>query len=315
MRKIDFNKDDEITQEDLVVFKESIRPQRNYKPEITNKVYLEELLNKMREKSIKKKISFYDFFSKLDSKKDGFITLDEWNKNLDQILPLSEEEREVLFDYLDKSKTKMIDYKTFLTFMNGNSSGPMENEKFDWVEDCFRKIKEWYQNSKLTIPKSFKLIDSDGDSYISETDLQEFLLEKIKYQPRELSHVRLQKLLKVMDGFKRGKVDETDWERLLCEGKIDWVSDARQQIGIIISRQYPSLNECFYDITQGDSKLIFSAFKNWVEKKKALSGFIANEDILKRIFSELDSHKKGYLLEKDFVSLFGTYNWRSEQTR
>ena len=93
VRKIDCNKDDEITQEDLVVFKESIRPHRNYKPAITNKIYLEELLNKMREKSIKKKISFYDFFNKLDSKKDGFITLDEWNTNLDQILPLSEEEK------------------------------------------------------------------------------------------------------------------------------------------------------------------------------------------------------------------------------
>ena len=41
VRKIDCNKDDEITQEDLTVFKESIRPQRSYKPEITNKIYLE----------------------------------------------------------------------------------------------------------------------------------------------------------------------------------------------------------------------------------------------------------------------------------
>ena len=81
----------------------------------------------MREKSIKKKISFYDFFNKLDSNKDGFITFDEWNKNLDQILPLEEEEREVLFNYLDKSKNRMIDYKTFLNYMNGNNSGATEN--------------------------------------------------------------------------------------------------------------------------------------------------------------------------------------------
>ena len=161
----------------------------------------------MREKSVRKKISFFDFFKKLDSNKDGFITLDEWNKNFDQILPLPEDEREVLFDYIDKSKIKMIDYKTFLSCMNGGSSGPMESEKFDWVEDCFQKIKGWYKSSSLTIPKSFKLVDSDGDSYISEADLQAFLLDKIKYQQRELSHVRLQKLLKVMDSFKRGKAD------------------------------------------------------------------------------------------------------------
>ena len=60
---------------------------------------------------------------------------------------------------------------------------------------------------------------------------------------------------------------------------------------------------------------MFSAFKTWVEKKKALSGFIANDDILKRFFSDIDSHKKGYLLEKDFISIFGSYNWKSEHTR
>lgn len=270
---------------------------------------------KMREKSIKKKISFYDFFSKIDTNKDGFITLDEWNKNLDQVLPLSAEEKELLFNYIDKSQNRMIDYKTFLAFMNGTGSTNAESEKFDWIEQCFARIKEWYQGSGLPIHKSFKLVDRDGDSYISETDLHDFLIEKIKYQPRELSHVRLQKFLKVMDGFKRGKVDETDWERVLGEGKIDWVADARQQIGIVISRQYGSLNEAFYDITQGDSKLIFSAFKSWVEKKKALSGFIANEDIIKKIFSALDSHKKGYLVETDFVAIFGVYNWKSEQTK
>ena len=36
----------------------------------------------------------------------------------------------------------------------------------------------------MTVNKAFKIIDRDGDSYISEKDLQEFLLDKIKYQPR-----------------------------------------------------------------------------------------------------------------------------------
>lgn len=66
---------------------------------------------------------------------------------------------------------------------------------------------------------------------------------------------------------------------------VNWVGDARQQIGIVISRLYTSLSDAFYDITQGDQKLLFNAFKIWVEKKKALSGFIPNDDILKKIFS------------------------------
>jgi hypothetical protein len=54
------------------------------------------------------------------------------------------------------------------------------------------------------------------------------------------------------------------------------VQDAKQQIGIIISRIYSNMNDAFYDITQGDQKLLFNAFKNWIDKKKALSGFIPN---------------------------------------
>lgn len=37
--------------------------------------------------------------------------------------------------------------------------------------------------------------------------------------------------------------------------------------------------------------------------------------MLKSVFSSLDQHKKGYLLENDFVGLFGSYNWKSEHTK
>lgn len=35
-----------------------------------------------------------------------------------------------------------------------------------------------------------------------------------------------------------------------------------------------------------------------------------NEDILKKLYSSLDTHKKGYLLENDFISAFGSYDWK-----
>jgi hypothetical protein len=38
---------------------------------------------------------------------------------------------------------------------------------------------------------------------------------------------------------------------------------------------------------------------------------MANYDMLKSIFVSLDQHKKGHLLENDFVALFGSYNWKS----
>lgn len=78
----------------------------------------------------------------------------------------------------------MIDYKTFLSFMNGKGASTGTHEKYDWVEQCFERIQSWFKSSGFTIEKSFKLIDRDGDSYISEKDLHEFLVDKIKYQPR-----------------------------------------------------------------------------------------------------------------------------------
>lgn len=43
-------------------------------------------------------------------------------KNLDQIFPFSNDEKEELFDFMDRSKIQMIDYKSFLNIMNGNAS-------------------------------------------------------------------------------------------------------------------------------------------------------------------------------------------------
>lgn len=40
-----------------------------------------------------------------------------------------------------------------------------------------------------------------------------------------------------------------------------------------------------------------------------------NEDILKTLYSNLDSHKKGYLLENDFISAFGNYDWKVEHIK
>lgn len=58
--------------------------------------------------------------------------------------------------------------------------------------------------------------------------------------------------------------------------------------------------------------MVYSAFEKWIKSNHVLSGFMINEDMLKAIFSQLDHHKKGYLLENDFIGLFGTYNWKSE---
>jgi len=75
----------------------------------------------MRERRIKKKISVYDLFRKLDKVGSGFITHEEWHTNLNDFIVFTEDENENLFNYFDRNKNKVIDYKSFQNFMNGSA--------------------------------------------------------------------------------------------------------------------------------------------------------------------------------------------------
>lgn len=46
---------------------------------------------KLREKSIKKKISYYDLFKKLDKVGSGFITHEGWLSNIDEIISFTKD--------------------------------------------------------------------------------------------------------------------------------------------------------------------------------------------------------------------------------
>lgn len=56
------------------------------KYKILSNVEIENLLIRLRERSIKKKISYYDIFRILDKMNSGFITKDSWYSNIDQII-------------------------------------------------------------------------------------------------------------------------------------------------------------------------------------------------------------------------------------
>jgi Ca2+-binding EF-hand superfamily protein len=111
----------------------------------------------------------------LDKVGSGFITHEGWLRNINEIISFTEDEKENLFSYMDKGNTKVIDYKTFLALMNGESS-TVQSEKFDWAEKTLKRIKEWFGSSSLTAEDAFNLIDRDGDTYLSEKDLHEFLV-------------------------------------------------------------------------------------------------------------------------------------------
>lgn len=54
----------------------------------------------------------------MDLNKDGFISFDEFNKGLDNILSLPQEIKEGFFAYIDKHKIGFIEYKSFLNVLS-----------------------------------------------------------------------------------------------------------------------------------------------------------------------------------------------------
>jgi Ca2+-binding EF-hand superfamily protein len=115
-----------------------------------------------------------------------------------------------------------------------------------------------------------------------------------------------------MDTFKRGKVDLVDFTKLLKGLETeDWIANAKQQIGLTLSRKFTSMNQAFNTVSRDEKNLVFNNFQKWMNDNKVLTGFMLNESMLKELFAELDPHKKGYLSESDFTTAFGKFDWKS----
>lgn len=211
------------------------------------KEQIHHLIKQLKEKCTIKRLSLHELFKMLDLNKNGFITLTEWER-LDKVFPLDANTRKNLFEYIDTQNLEMIDYKAFLDAMEINKTRA-PTERFDWVEECLEKVKSWFSKSNLLAPDAFKVVDRDFDSYIGAKDLSTFLVENLKYQPKEINHSRIQKLLKLMDTYKKGKVDLVDFVKIVTsEENNNWISNAKQQIGLAISRRFKSLTEAFNEI-------------------------------------------------------------------
>lgn len=88
--------------------------------------------------------------------------------------------------------------------------------------------------------------------------------------------------MKVMDTYKRGKIDMVDFIKIITsERENNWVANAKQQIGLAISRKFKSLSEAFNEIGRTEKNLVFSNFQKWIQSNGILNGFMVNENMLK----------------------------------
>lgn len=286
------------------------------------------VIRDLRQALFLKKVSFFEFFKILDSNKDGFITIEEFCLGLDKVIKFSQMIKEGFFSFMDKQKIGMIDYKTFLLTMNKSifqKQAEVSEDNWVWQVQTITKIREWFKEEGISLYDAFRLVDKDFDGFINKIDLKNFLREVLHFQENELTGTRLDRLFKLIDQFKRGCVQFLDFKRLIemdlemlnvsitgnksPNKAFDWITNCKQQIGLVLSRQFNSLKTSFETISEHQKRLLYSQFYKWLDSSRALTGFNLTEKLVQQVFSDLDPHKKGYLTENDWLNAFGGYGW------
>lgn len=92
----------------------------------------------------------------------------------------------------------------------------------------------------------------------------------------------------------------------------DWKVSAIQQIGLTLSKKYGSIKESFDAASEKLQKITFEQFKKFIEGNQALTGFNMTLPLIQKLFAELDPHKKGYLVENDWMNAFSAFNYEDQ---
>lgn len=111
---------------------------------------------------------------------------------------------------------------------------------------------------------AFRIIDIDFDGNISKKDLESFLRDILKVPVEQITTSRVARLFKLMDVFKRNSLQLNDFKTLIYEdidnsnnpvisgGKLllgtstfNWKVHAKQQVGLVLSKQFPDLKQSF----------------------------------------------------------------------
>ncbi len=109
---------------------------------------------------------------------------------------------------------------------------------------------------------TFRILDADFDGAVGKTDLLRFINEILEFPIEEVTQSRVSRLFKLLDVYKRGRIQLSDITALLKgEGQtetilrggnemnektpFDWRLHARQQIGLALSAQFHDIKLSF----------------------------------------------------------------------
>ena len=161
------------------------------------------------------------------------------------------------------------------------------------------------------------------------------LTDILEINPKTVVPTKLDRLFRLMDFFKTGLVQVSDFQRLMSDtnpyaethvqgvsksmtrslggglnntSTFDWKFSVIQQIGLIMSKKYASVDDSFSNAAENTTKLRFDQFSAFLDREHALQGFNLTQPLIQKLFSELDPHKKGFLNINDWRNAFKTFN-------
>ncbi len=293
-----------------------------------------EVVKLIKDALIQKQLSFAAFFRRLDSNGNTLLSYPEFSKGIDEVCKLSPMVKEQLFARMDVNGIGMVDYDNFLEALQTTIvSAPKVRtaDNFDWEEKMIQKLKNYISHNGITVEEAFKAFDRDFDGKVSKEDLKWALINILKVEEEEILPTKLERLFRLMDFYKTGSIQLSDVQRLVedenpyrtsetfaktkfaqSSNTFNWKNNAIQQLGLGISKQFDSLNESFDKISGREDKIDFNQFKEFVDKSNLLAGFNLTKQLQQQLFSEIDTHKKGYITEHDWSLAFSQFHWGSQ---
>jgi Ca2+-binding EF-hand superfamily protein len=254
-----------------------------------------EVCKQIREALAVKKLQYRECFDKFDLDNDGLVSYAEFQRGLDQVIKLSQPIKEQLYALMDKNNIGLISYDQFLEVLRlENIEKKTIEDNFDWESGVIDKLKQWIVSQNLTVEEAFKCFDKDFDGFVSKADLRASLLDILEIDAASVLPTKLDRLFRLMDFFKSGQVQVSDFQRLISNSNpysdtrvsgmtksmsrslgggltststFDWKFSAIQQIGLVISRKYPSLNDSFNKASENSAKIQFNKFKTFLDSE------------------------------------------------
>lgn len=272
------------------------------------------VIKEVRNALVARRINYRDAFNLFDVSQKGLLTSSDFISGLSKIIDLSQPVKEGLFAIMDKQKIGLVDFNSFIAVLkDGLTEAKQHGDNWDWEDMLIRRIKSWIQTEGLTIENAFRAFDKDFDGVISKYDLKNSLVTLLKVEEREIPPSRLDRLYKLLDTYKRGGVQLADFKLLFEEGsQTNWLHSAKQQLGLHLSKSFPSLEASFESVAERALKVTFAQFQTYVETSQALKGFNLTQELLTQLYAWLDPHRKGFLSLQDWQNAFKGHDSNSQ---